>query len=264
MYYYSKEWKELIAGQCSWVYVRKSGTANKCNEIFANILPSKCRFYSKNKLTMMKKRLCAWMLACAAVIIVITVGMFAVNAAIVKRFRRSFVKNETPASAQYERKVPLHEMDLTCFSPYLPSDQAAVLLNQSFELPEDIAYYRTEDGSGEAALILKKGTRVSLDLGGLYGTVSLPTYRKGWRYTRPFIPANDKAAAEDNTFYYVRLRPLEKAAEEALKKYKGYELSRRELKESAYRLTRSVDTVFYTEGIFCSRDLNPWKGVPQQ
>ena len=176
------------------------------------------------------------------------------------RFRKAFVLQDNLAAEQYEKKIPLHEMDLDCFSPYVTMDVPAVDQKVNFQLPEDIVYYREVNGKKEQALVLKKGTVVAYQES-FRGAVSFPTYEKGWRYAVPFLPeeyaAGGTVPAAYEEHYYVKLSSLEKAAR-AWQRAGGMQYERN-ARKAVYRITRYIDARLYEKGIYLSPDLSPLK-----
>ncbi len=191
----------------------------------------------------------------SAVVIAAVAGMTAVSIIFI-HFRKSFVLQDNLASRQYKEKIPLHEMNMDYFSPYVYMDVPAVEQKVHFALPEDIVYYREVDGKKEEALVLSKGTLIVYQQS-FCGPIGFPTYKKGWHYAVPFLPEkyNSKSGelpAEYREYYYVKLSSLEKAAYAWLKAC-GRDSKRRE----TYRLTRYIDYLLYKKGIYLSPDLDP-------
>ena len=86
-----------------------------------------------------------------------------------------------------------------------------------YPLPFSITYYTREGDQFVPALTLEKGTELLVFPSGKidhnsaepgYGFKSWPTYWKGWRYVKPFLPAGE-FLSEDTPYYYVKLEDLE-------------------------------------------------------
>ena len=124
----------------------------------------------------------------------------------------------------YTEGVPMEEMDLArleyVFDPGVVNHDAIDALEPitTLPLPDSITYYTREDGrfvpaftleAGEEMLVFPSGKMTnSRDYAG-YGYKSFPTYWKGWRYARPFVPEAEYDP-DGTTYYYVKLRDLEK------------------------------------------------------
>ena len=170
---------------------------------------------------------------------------------------------------QYQRKVPMDEMDLLEFDSYFDIPFAAISIRVSnvISLPKKIQYYTEEDGKKIPALEMTKGTNIlwipEREFNGFYvgyGLRGYPTYDKGWRYVKPFMIADKPAGPEQNRYYFIRTKDLETVARAALPSVKGLTGPMRSqtgmsLADAVFTYTRLVDSIFYENGVFCSPDL---------
>lgn len=176
---------------------------------------------------------------------------------------------------QYQRMVPMHEMDLREFSWYLRVSILPVGFPEEWDfvvLEQDIPYYSWIDGEWVLAMEIPQGANIrwrEFTFTPGYGTYSYPTYERGWRYARPFLPADQEAALlHELPYYYVRTSDLEAVAKTIYETHwesglvHNTEFSKRLLNELVLRQTRRIDHIFYDRGIFNSPDLArplwPW------
>lgn len=92
-------------------------------------------------------------------------------------------------------------------------------------------------------------------MGNRRGLLSFPTFTKGLRYAKPFTVTGEEP---DQNYYYVHLRGLERICRDY---YTKDELKMRMLeerglsvKEAVHDFVRTVDRIFYTNGVYCSLD----------
>lgn len=123
----------------------------------------------------------------------------------------------------YYDRIPMEEIDfkkLTYLNGWLlyqfPSDREPVF---TLSLPRDITYYTRKEGKFVPAFTVEARTEVLAFPHGMleqysdmpasgYGIYSWPTYWKGWRYARPFVP-KDEYDSDSEDYYYVKLTDLE-------------------------------------------------------
>lgn len=123
----------------------------------------------------------------------------------------------------YSEKVPMEKINfkkLTYLNGWVlyqpPFDREPVY---NLSLPEDITYYTQKNGKFVPTFTVKAGTEVLAFPDGMlepykdmptsgYGVYSWPTYWKGWRYARPFVPENEYDPDGEN-YYYVKLADLD-------------------------------------------------------
>lgn len=208
----------------------------------------------------LEKRLFIVFYISAALLILLSFGLGIGSIVTQRKLQNHFVPSDTSsAKSQYRTCSTMEEMDMDAFSPYFIFAMTAEgRPDIELALPCDVHYYRMENGRRRKAFTMRKGTIVIIpnvpDPG--RGIHSYPSFKKGLRYEKPFNAAD---GSEDNAYYYVKLSELEKVSEELFRVSPSLEQTRRMQgisRESAvYEITRLIDKVFYTEGIFLSPDL---------
>ncbi len=169
---------------------------------------------------------------------------------------------------QYQRAIPVEEMDFNEYRRYFTKNETAVKLavNNTASLPGNVRYYIRQDGEMVLSYEIPKGTTVtwtasntsySMDAG--YGLCSYPTYERGWRYARPFTTVNQNTGAESSSYYFVRTEDLERTAQTIIGDNESLQKSMQSrglsTGDAVIAMTRYVDNIFYDHGVFCSPDL---------
>jgi len=172
------------------------------------------------------------------------------------------------AMDQYQRMVPVDQMDLSEFDHYLEFNitlEGRPPIDNTLVLPNDLQYFTEQNGQKVPVHKIEKGTRIlwlptvdikMVSLG--YGLHGYPTYEKGWRYARPFVVSGEQTDISKLPYYYVKMADLERLAIQAtratsqfsdvMKKHKF------SLEEHSFQYTRIIDRIFYENGVFCSPD----------
>lgn len=189
-------------------------------------------------------------------------------------------ENDAPGSDQYIDHVPMEEMDF----PALKISIATAALGfdpytLSVTLPEDIVYYREENGLKVPALTLPKGSEVSfymtmdsfIPYG--YGYLTYPTYERGWRYAVPFEVdgepyhylrnENRILSQADEDFYYVKLEDIETVYRMLFVARRGTDLDPWEMEHLVQINLLIIDEILLWNNIYLSPDmqaavLSPW------
>ncbi|MCH5352795.1 MAG: hypothetical protein J1E06_04930 [Acutalibacter sp.] len=177
-----------------------------------------------------------------------------------------FVQNES--LRDYQKKVPLPEMDLTQYDFVFSQAFGGVgLLKTTFTLTHPISYYQEIDGKKREVYTIAAGTTVDAGdyqsvydaLG--YGFNGYPTYERGWRWVRAF-PLEGEGFREDALWYYCKTADLEKAAADLLHESGAMQHNLQLLKERdgmsqkefLHHFVCRVDSFFYMRGVYLSPD----------
>ncbi|MEA4887995.1 MAG: hypothetical protein VB070_00805 [Clostridiaceae bacterium] len=209
------------------------------------------------------RRLAAILAAACLWILLLQVGIrFYKNRQIVSEFSYNAYQQ------QYQRAVPVDEMDFNEYRRYFTQNETAnkLAVNNRVSLPVHIRYYTKQDEKMILSFEIPKGTSVfwtasdafyGVDAG--YGICGYPTYERGWRYARPFITTNQNTDIKQIPYYFVRTDDLDMTAkaiitenENLRKSIKSQGLS---ISDAGFVLTRYIDYIFYDRGVFCSPDL---------
>lgn len=169
---------------------------------------------------------------------------------------------------QYQRGIPMGEMDLLEYRSYLdiPTTLVARKVSNVIALPVTIQYFTEQDGKKIPAFELSRGTAIlwipSEEFNDLYigyGFRGYPTYDKGWRYARPFMLAGRQADVRQPPYYFVRTKELEAVAKAAFRSdgylMKSVHSQGKSVEEAVFLYTRFIDNIFYEKGVFYSPDL---------
>jgi hypothetical protein len=169
---------------------------------------------------------------------------------------------------QYERRIPMDNMDLHEYSVYfqIPQTLEGIRVSNVIELPREIQYFTEQDGKKILTMEISKGKSIlwlpSEQLNDIYigyGLRSYPTYDKGWRYVKPFMLSGQNTDIEQLPYYFVRTKDLEAVAKEAIRstKYLMKTVQNRgmSMENAIFIYTRFIDNIFYDKGVFCSPDL---------
>lgn len=163
----------------------------------------------------------------------------------------------------YERGVPVTEMDFDSFSPYLVwAVTAAYTAMPDISLEWDLHYYAAPDPAAEPMFTIPAGTGILWWEGAAphagYGLYGYPIYEAGWRYVQPFVSAGGDTG-EAAPCAFIRTGDLERVAREILSEAPGLQQVMRAAglseKDAASRMVRTVDQLFYANGVFLSPDL---------
>ena len=171
-----------------------------------------------------------------------------------------FVLNENLVSSQqYLTCSSMDEMNMLALNPFdgVASDGSKDGI-QEIECPINLTYYFMDNGQLKKAFTIKKGSIINVnafEMGNRRGLLSFPTFTKGLRYAKPFTVNSEEP---DQNYYYVHLRDLERICRDY---YTKDELKMRMLeerglsvKEAVHDFVRTVDRIFYTNGVYCSLD----------
>lgn len=164
-----------------------------------------------------------------AVMILLVLIMSRTGADLVYNYRLKSAFKASITPSPYQLGIPMDEMDLTVYSPYLPLDMALPSYPWTSRVvtPVTIRYYSGIPDRGTApALEIKKGTKIialpedsegsPLHKAG-YGYTSYPSYERGWRYVRPFQLADGERLPSSDQYYYVRIEDLKAVIGEVIK-----------------------------------------------
>ena len=183
------------------------------------------------------------------------------------RVKFSAAANASP----YQQKIPLEKMDLAAYAPYFPTTFTLpeVSLTHRMESPVTLLYYtEIPAGNTAAALEIAKGTTIVaipeetkgftyLDIG--YGYTSYPTYKKGWRYVRPFKTTENANPAQSERYYYIKVESLEAVMEKAIESNRPFRVAvqqnRWTLDKGKHDFLYYIDGVLYRHGAYLSPDL---------
>ena len=169
----------------------------------------------------------------------------------------------------------MEEMDFAQYDQYLTNIQdvssQTVRIPAEYMLQRDVSYYYADiNGKKKLAFTLTKGTVVNwfswvseeehAANTFSYGTLSYPTYEKGWRYVRPFIRIEETGMYDKDSlsFYYVKTEELEKVFRDILTMPEMKAERERvgiSVNEAVENRIKWIDKVLYEEQYFCSQDL---------
>lgn len=177
------------------------------------------------------------------------------------RLRSGFAANEE--WPDYRQGLPLSEIDFERYErAFFSGATAPIGYSTVFTADAPIRYYR-EVTDAALAYEIPAGTALDWEPGGFaclgYGFVSLPSYERGWRWARPFLPAGSDRVPEDFPWYYVRTSDLEAAARAMFDSSRFVQASARNAglsrTEAVFQIVRQADQVFYENGVYLSPDL---------
>jgi len=215
-----------------------------------------------------KSRTFLWWFCLFAIMILLVLILYRTGAALVHNDRlKSRFQAANPPSP-YQLGIPMDEMDLTVYSSYWPNASALPLYywTRQVEAPVTIRYYSgIPDRGAVPALEIKKGTKIIAipEKGPLneigYGYISYPTYQKGWRYARPFHPAEGELPSSSGRYYYVRIEDLKAVIREVAKPNQPYRVQAQQMRwrfqSFEHRMATSPDQILYRNGAHLSPDL---------
>lgn len=157
----------------------------------------------------------------------------------------TFEPKETDG-VSYDKAVPLEDMDLQFYRErYLGSRNGSTpLTNLYVTITADVPYYSSPDSTGTPAFVLSPGMYY-FDLGSCdfgEGSLTLPTYHRGWRYGKiPPLAPNNASIETSPHWFYIKL--------EDLHKIRYQYLFQNELK---------AFNMIFTKGASCSTFLRSW------
>ena len=205
------------------------------------------------------------------VVILFCIFVYRIGAAL---YHNHQLRDQFAAAANaspYQLAIPMEQMELTAYEPYFPNIFAALdySLTHRIETPVSLRYYAEiptdgtpaalEIAEGTAIVAIPEGTTGSAFQKPGYGYTSYPTYERGWRYVRPFIPTSGSDQARNEQYYYVRMDSLEAVLDKVIEANPPFHAAIRQqgwtLNKGKHTIARTVDHALYQHGAYLSPDL---------
>lgn len=172
------------------------------------------------------------------------------------KLESNFVQNER--ENDYKDGIPVHEINFRQYRQYIEFLSALPDYPPEwdyFTIDRPIIYYEEVNGEKVPAYEIPAGTELKTVYTNGYGFYSYPTYKKGWRWVRPFLEPDSTQSLDELPYYYVKLSDLEKYLGRRLSFSYGLEnILRGGIPEAVFLGTRLIDKTFYEKGIFLSPD----------